>query len=95
MALDNWNISENQEISYITESFSNSNPALLSVQKTYDEGIDVIRSIHQMNDKYIVVVSTESRSSGPSETMEAECSSFEEAQSTLESLCEEDDEFYE
>ena len=79
---------------YFSESLNRFSDILLSVQKTYSEGIDVIRTIHQNENKYVVVSSIESRVSGPSEYLEETINTYEEAETALIKACKEDDEFY-
>lgn len=73
-------------------AFSNST---LSAQKTYSEGIDVIRSIHLTKDSFSIVSTLESRTSGPAEAIEGSYLTLDLAKETLLTLCKEDDEYYE
>ncbi len=89
-----WVIKEMLEIKYISNDFSLMGKAAYSVQKTYEEGIDIIRSIHVSNEKYHLISTTESRSSGPSEADEGRFEDLEGAKEALVSVCKEDDNYY-
>ena len=89
-----WNSRANGKVVYNSEKLNNLPDAIFSTQKTYDEGIDVIRSIHKNENKFIVVSSTESRVSGPSECLEKTVNTYNEAEIILIESCKEDDAFY-
>lgn len=91
---NNWNIRQSLEIKYISTEFSVMGKAVCSVQKTYEEGIDIIRSIHVANEKYHLISTTESRSSGPSEADEGIFEDLEKVKKALVSACKEDDIYY-
>ena len=92
---NNWNVNEKIQVKYYSESFSAYSLSIVSVQKTYIDGTDIIRSIHQENGSFVIISSAESRCSGPSEIIEAKVNSLEEAQNKIIEACKEDDAFYE
>ena len=89
-----WTLRQDEPIEYQTDSLSKLPDPIISVRKTYSEGIDVIRSIHFIDNGFQIISTIESRSSGPAEALEETLTTLDLAKSALRRLCSEDDGFY-
>ena len=58
-----------------------------SFQKTFHSGVDVIVSVHQENDGFVVWSSAEHRLSGPSDSIAGKAQTVEEALVIVQSCC--------
>ena len=90
----NWKEIKLSEFQYRSDALSKVGKIHCSYEKTFDEGISVIRSIHIQGELYFVVSVIESRTSGPAESQDACETSLENAEACLNKLCEEDDKYY-
>jgi hypothetical protein len=61
--------------------------AIYSFQKTFHSGVDVIVSVHQENEGFVVWSSAEHRLSGPSDSMTGNAPTVEEALLLAQNCC--------